>query len=152
MNLIHFKTWPPVGAFHLFSRVPIHIFLRKPMATQFSQENSCQIRINLIEMVPNLICRILCRQWHCRFPIHMRCDIRFPTKWYVRPAKAQTSLRICADWSEPLLVAWIFYDCSANDRTSLEFLSLTARISLFMSICHIFRNHMSWFICLKLLA
>ena len=37
------------------------------------------------------------------------CDIshgmRFPTMWYVRPAKAQISLRIRADWSEPLLVA-----------------------------------------------
>ena len=24
-------------------------------------------------------------------------DMRFPTMWYMRPAKAQTSLRICAD-------------------------------------------------------
>ena len=24
-------------------------------------------------------------------------DMRFPTMWYVRPAKAQTSLRICED-------------------------------------------------------
>ena len=31
-------------------------------------------------------------------------------QWYVRPAKAQTSLRICAVWSEPLLVPWIFYE------------------------------------------
>ena len=38
-------------------------------------------------------------------------DMRFPTMWYVRPAKAQTSLRIRADWSELLLVAWIFYEC-----------------------------------------
>ena len=30
---------------------------------------------------------------------------------YVRPAKAQTSLRIRAVWSEPLLVTWIFYEC-----------------------------------------
>ena len=36
--------------------------------------------------------------------------MRFPTTWYVRPAMAQTSLRIRAVWSEPLLVAWIFYD------------------------------------------
>ena len=41
----------------------------------------------------------------------MSRDMRFPTMWYVRPAKAQTSLRICAVWSEPLLVTWIFYDC-----------------------------------------
>ena len=52
--------------------------------------------------------------------------MRFPTLWYVWPAKAQTSLRIRADWSEPLLVAWIFYDCKATDRTKfIEFLSLT---------------------------
>ena len=40
---------------------------------------------------------------------HLSSDMRFPTKWYVRPAKAQTSLRICAVWSEPLLFARIFY-------------------------------------------
>ena len=27
---------------------------------------------------------------------HLSRDMRFPTKWYVRPAKAQTSLRIRA--------------------------------------------------------
>ena len=27
----------------------------------------------------------------------MSRDMRFPTMWYVRPAKAQTRLRICAD-------------------------------------------------------
>ena len=32
-------------------------------------------------------------------------NIRFPTMWHVRPAKAQTSLTICAVLSEPLLVA-----------------------------------------------
>ena len=31
--------------------------------------------------------------------------MRFPTMWYVRPAKPQISLRIRAVWSEPLLVA-----------------------------------------------
>ena len=38
-------------------------------------------------------------------------DMRFSTMWYVRPAKAQTSLRIRAVWSDPLLVAWIIYRC-----------------------------------------
>ena len=42
---------------------------------------------------------------------HLNQCMRFPTIWYVRPAKAQTSLRIRAVWSEPLLVAWVFYDC-----------------------------------------
>ena len=36
-------------------------------------------------------------------------DMKFPTMWYVRPAKAQASLRLCAVWSEPLLVASILY-------------------------------------------
>ena len=30
----------------------------------------------------------------------------------------QISLRIRAVWSEPLLVAWVFYECLATDRTS----------------------------------
>ena len=37
--------------------------------------------------------------------------MRFPTMWYVRPTKHQISLRIRTVWSEPLLVAWIFYHC-----------------------------------------
>ena len=41
----------------------------------------------------------------------MSRGMRFPTMWYVRPAKAQTSLRIGTVWSEPLLVPWLFYDC-----------------------------------------
>ena len=43
-------------------------------------------------------------------PVH-----EFPTIWYVRPAKAQISLRIRAVLSEPLLVASIFYECKASD-------------------------------------
>ena len=46
------------------------------------------------------------------FVIHnMNPKMRFPTMWYVWLAKAQTSLRICAVWLEPLLVTWIFYEC-----------------------------------------
>ena len=41
----------------------------------------------------------------------MSCDMRFPTVCYVRPARAQTSLRMRAVCSEPLLVAWIFSEC-----------------------------------------
>ena len=37
--------------------------------------------------------------------------MRFPTIWYLRPAKPQISLRIRAVWSEPLLVARISYEC-----------------------------------------
>ena len=43
--------------------------------------------------------------------------MRFPTMWYVRPAKPQISLRIHTVWSEPLLVAWVFYDCNATNWT-----------------------------------
>ena len=58
--------------------------------------------------------------WFCRGEVQvmsvykttiMSHDMRFPTMWYARPAKAQTILRICAVWSEPLQVVWIFCDC-----------------------------------------
>ena len=50
--------------------------------------------------------------YHIYWIIHnwaVACD--FQHVWYVRPAKAQTSLRICAVCSEPLLVTWLLYDC-----------------------------------------
>ena len=50
--------------------------------------------------------------------------MRFPTMWYVWPAKAQTSLRICAVWSKPLLVTWMFYETWATEWTPFEKLSL----------------------------
>ena len=52
----------------------------------------------------------------------------FPTMWYVRPAKPQISLRIRAVWSEPLLVAWIFYECQATDWTSFVVSQLKMRL------------------------
>ena len=57
-----------------------------------------------------------------RFPVwfgikKMSQCMRFPTMWCVRPAKPQISLRIRAVWSEPLLVAWVFYNCEATDWT-----------------------------------
>ena len=60
--------------------------------------------------------------------------MRFPTIWYVRPAKAQTSLRIRADWSEPLLVAWIFYDCWATDWTLFGVSKLKRRLQRLVRI------------------
>ena len=50
--------------------------------------------------------------------------MRFPTMWYVRPAKAQTSLSIHAVLSEPLLIAEIFYHVKLLTEHHLEFLSL----------------------------
>ena len=40
----------------------------------------------------------------------MSRDMRFPTMCYVRPTMVHTSLRKSAVWSDPLLVAWIFYE------------------------------------------
>ena len=40
----------------------------------------------------------------------------------------QQSLRIRAVWSEPLLVAWIFYECWATDSTSFGVSKLNRRL------------------------
>ena len=58
----------------------------------------------------------------------MSHDMRFPTMWYVRPAKTQISLHIRAVRSEPLLVAWIFYNCLATDWTSFGVSKLKRRL------------------------
>ena len=42
--------------------------------------------------------------------------------------KSQISLRVRAVWSEPLLVAWIFYDCYATDWTTSGVSKLTKRL------------------------
>ena len=54
----------------------------------------------------------------------LRHNLRFPTMWYVRPAKLQTSLRIRAAWSEPLLVTWMFWLLGYWLNSILVFLSL----------------------------
>ena len=73
-------------------------------------------------------------------------DTRFPTMWYVRPAKVQTSLRIRADWSRPLLLAWIFYDCQPTDWTAFGVSKLKRRLHrlVWVSTCHFDGNRMSW--------
>ena len=63
----------------------------------------------------------------CR-PIYLSRSMRFPTMWYVRPAKPQISLPIHTVWSEPLQVAWIFYDCWATDWTSFGVSKLQRRL------------------------
>ena len=35
-------------------------------------------------------------------------------------SKASDQQGICAVWQKPLVVAWIFYDCSATDQTVQE--------------------------------
>ena len=54
--------------------------------------------------------------------------MRFPTIWYVWQAKVHISLHIHTVWSEPLLVAWIFYDCSATDQTLFGVSKLKRRL------------------------
>ena len=60
--------------------------------------------------------------------LYMSHDMGFPTMWYMRPTKSQISLRIRAGWSEPLLVAWIFYECWATDRASFGVSKLNRRL------------------------
>ena len=54
--------------------------------------------------------------------------MRFPTMWYVRPAKPQTSLRVRAVWSEPLQVDWIFYEYIITDQASFGVSKLRRRL------------------------
>ena len=54
--------------------------------------------------------------------------MRLPTMWYVQPANSQISLRIHAVWSEPLLVAWVYYDCKATDWTPFGVSKLKRRL------------------------
>ena len=61
------------------------------------------ISLDLILIDLSFITIIVCVCGHVKYP-QMSRGMRFPTMWYVRLAKAQTRLRIRADWSEPLLV------------------------------------------------
>ena len=66
--------------------------------------------------------------------------------WFVRPAKAQTSLRIWAVWSEHLLIAWIFYEYSATDWTSFGVSKLKrgctgSSESIHVKISHCWKSH-----------
>ena len=62
------------------------------------------------------------------FYLYMSQCMRFPTIWYVRPAKPQISLRIRAVWSEPLLVAWVNFDCKSTDSTPFGVSKLKRRL------------------------
>ena len=72
---------------------------------------------------------------HCK---HMSQCMRFPTMWLVRPVKPQISLRIRAVWSEPLLVAWVFYDCYSTDWTPFGVSKLKRRLQRLTRVytCH----------------
>ena len=72
--------------------------------------------------------------------------MRFPTMWYVRQAKPQISLRIRAVWSEPLLVAWVFYDCLATDWTPFGVSKLKGRLQRLVRVCTFQNVKLSWLI------
>ena len=84
-------------------------------ARRFAKEPTC---FALFHIFSNRMSRVMRfpTMWYVRpakaqtrlshiFINQVSSDTRFPTMWYERPAKAQTSLRIRADCSEPLLVA-----------------------------------------------
>ena len=73
-------------------------------------------------------CTQLCYGCHYTTILNMSRNMRFPTMWYVRPAKPQFSLHICTVWSVPLLVAWIFYGFKATDWTSFGVAKLKRRL------------------------
>ena len=80
------------------------------------------LRAFSITSFPMTVCQRICGKYQ-----HLSRDMRFPTMRYVRLARPQISLRICAVWSEPLLVAWIFFKCLATDWTSFGFFSKLKR-------------------------
>ena len=74
----------------------------------------------------------------------MSHDKRFPTMWYVLSAKAQTSLPIWADWSEPSLVTWISVKLLTEHHS--EFLSLKEACtgsseSIHVKMPHCWKSH-----------
>ena len=86
---------------------------------------------------------LVCRWWGRTIPLsHLANNLKilncvldkWATTWVFQQCamcdqqKAQTSLRICAVWSEPLLVAWVIYDCKATDRTSFGVSNLKGRL------------------------
>ena len=76
--------------------------------------------------------------------------MRFPTMWYVRPAKVQTSLRICAVLSDQSLCYSLEYSMHIKLLTKhhLEFLSLRIGCtglseSRFVKIPHCWKSHVA---------
>ena len=62
--------------------------------------------------------------------IHIKIshDMKFQKMWYQRQAKGLANLHIHADWSEPLLVIWIFYGCLALYPTAFGVFKLKMRL------------------------
>ena len=81
--------------------------------------------------------------------INLSHNMRFPTILYMRPAKPQISLRIRAVWSQPLLVACIFYECSATELQSLKGDCTSSSEPTLVKMPHCWKSHVAaqllWF-------
>ena len=67
-------------------------------------------------------------------------DMRFPTMWYVRPAKAQTSSAYVQ--TDQSLCSSLEYSMTVKLLTE-HHMAVQAHLSLHLSKCHIVGNHMS---------
>ena len=74
---------------------------------------------------------------------YMSGNMRFPTMWYVRPTKAQTSLRRGAVWSEPLPVACHSMSFKLLSEQHFGFLSLKGVCTGSSESIHVKMSH-SW--------
>ena len=90
-------------------------FLRIQISTKEYQKSLLSINEtvllstqNMLKLMGKKILTFLRKLLSVYLHLHLSHNMIFPTMLFVRPAKAQTSLRIRAVWSEPLLVAWIF--------------------------------------------
>ena len=82
-------------------KIPLSQTAEQPMHYEEEpQNNKTQDIMKTIKANQLVFCLIFFVQ-NC----YISRDMGIPTMWYVRPAKPQTSLRIRAVWSEPLLVA-----------------------------------------------
>ena len=86
-------------------------------------------------------------------PAYMSRDMIFPSIWYVRPAKAHTSLHIRTVWSEPLLISWLFNEYKATEWTTFGVSKLKRRLHMLVWV-HTCQNAtlldiMLWLICEK---
>ena len=87
-----------------FGKVGKSLYFRILEGTTWGCSQKCKSILNAIPDFKNLttLCNtcLVDSSFHKRFPCkietHMSRDMRFSTMWYVRPAKAQTSLRIQA--------------------------------------------------------
>ena len=77
--------------------------------------------------------------------LYMSRNMRFPTMWYMRPAKTQISLRIRTVWSEPLLysrlnILWLL-SCWPNGIWSFK--ATGSPESTLVKMPHCWKSHVA---------